>query len=262
MEDEEAAAALAVRYGLLTTHTHLVMIAERAEKLDGLPVLRRASGMVAAGWMGHGRVTYEASYAMDVGVLPSLACSDMSFESAPPASLRRGRSLGKLPRFASSASADATGRSGPFDVIAKLRQALDGADLDDVDLVWLARAGAPSDLCDRLRMLLSPEINERVLALAILYMLVSEAGDDRLPKARARRIRRAWTELGGLSPERRSDLLEAVRAIAHDRRLVGQRLGRLKGCFTKRAALRARRLARSFLAGAGPSARRSALGRG
>ena len=145
--------------------------------------------------------------------MASMACYDMAPPSAPPASLRRGRLFGKLARFAWPASADA-GRGGPIDVITRLRRALDGADLDRVDLAWLARAGAPSDLCDSLRMLLSPEIDERALVLALLCVLVSGADEDRLPRTSARRIRRAWAELGDLSVEKRSELPEAVRAIA------------------------------------------------
>ena len=217
MEDEEAAAALAVRYGLLTTHTHLVMIAERAEKLDGLPVLRRASGMVAAGWMGHGTVECRRLGVMNAASFPLMAsCSfDDDFvdtgspDKAPLASPRPARVLGKLSRRGA-----ASGDGAPAGVIASLRRALDGADLDRIDLAWLARAGAPLHLCDSLKMLLSPEIDERALALALLYALVSEAADGRLPKTATRRIRRAWTDFGGLSPEKRSDLLEAVRAIA------------------------------------------------
>jgi hypothetical protein len=98
--------------------------------------------------------------------------------------------------------------------IVRLTKAIDEADLGRLDLEWLARAGAPSDFCERLKAFLTPGVSERELVLALLHALVSEAPDNRIPKAATRRIRRAWADFGNPSAERRPDLQEAVRAVA------------------------------------------------
>jgi hypothetical protein len=65
--DQAFAAAIAERYQLVTDHTNLLLVFQRAEseKTDGMPALRQVQPMVAAGAGGFGRV--RAMYSLRTG---------------------------------------------------------------------------------------------------------------------------------------------------------------------------------------------------
>jgi len=80
--------ALAEKYQLVTEHTSLVLVKQRAdgERPDEMPALRTVKGMLAAGWGGEGSVPFsvaDPSMAFSVARAPS--ASRMRFGKNPPA---------------------------------------------------------------------------------------------------------------------------------------------------------------------------------
>jgi Ca-activated chloride channel family protein len=95
---ESTAAQIAERYQLVTDHTNLLLVFQRAEseKTDGMPALRQVQPMVAAGAGGFGRVRALSGLRTGTDSVPVLSAAQMG----TPAVWRNARS--KVEALASS----------------------------------------------------------------------------------------------------------------------------------------------------------------
>ena len=220
--DTAKATEMAVRYGLLTVHTNLVMVAERDAKLEGLPELRRVPQMVAENyvrmaefgipWNGAGTVA--ASQPMMMKCCSSPISYDEPQRRMGEAPQRRMGSL--LDRLVARGRTLREPQRGlvdrrPEGIVTALVDATNR--LGSLDFALLRAAGVPETLVSALEPLVSNVASEREIVLATLFLALSEPGADHLPRQLTRVIR---AEFAGLRESaegraRASSILAAVR---------------------------------------------------
>ena len=216
--DAAKAGELAVRYGLLTAHTHLLLVAERDEKLDGQPALRKVPQLLAAGWSGTGSIEERQSLTLhSASFVHACARSDESSLDLP-AFLRRGGSdpVRRQGRFYERMIGfqGYPGGSQP-DWLHSFGQAVNGesSDISGLDLQWLRQAGVPDGLCNQLNAFVQGKFGARDVALCFLYLAVSETGEGVFDRGASRLVRRAFMELLASAPVEVDQLMDAIRAI-------------------------------------------------
>ena len=92
-------------------------------------------------------------------------------------------------------------------------------DLDAVDIEWLRKAGLSQDLCKTLQAFAKGQFTARDVAIAALYLIVSEAESDRFPREQCRLVRQSFSHIEGTTVEDDLvDLLDAIRSVAKGRR--------------------------------------------
>lgn len=196
----EDAVERALRYGLLTRETGLVMVAERADKQEGLPELRQVAHMVAAGWHGMGSVM-QAPAAMPVHVPPPSPTPFAAMDRAARFSIADRRPTQAPPpprrslfaRLFGKRDATATPPPASGDMLANAVARLDRAAIARLDLGWMRAAGVPDDVCRTLAGLRSGALTERDLVLALLHALIA-AAPDRFVREPARLLRQAYQQ--------------------------------------------------------------------
>lgn len=102
----DEAAAMAQVYQLVTEHTNLLLVFERAEgdKTDGIPDLHQVEHMTAAGWGGTGTVRYSRSRQVSAMQQPALYRSSRSQTDSGTIMFRKSRSSISESRSLSDAS--------------------------------------------------------------------------------------------------------------------------------------------------------------
>jgi Ca-activated chloride channel family protein len=198
--DTAKATEMAVRYGLLTAHTNLVMVAERDAKLEGLPELRRVPHMVADNYV---RMAEFSSANMVTASQPMMmkCCSSPISRAEPQQRMvdvpqRRMGSLldrlvsrGRTPREPQRGLVDRR----PEGIVTALMDAVNR--LGSLDFALLRAAGVPEKLVSALEPLVSSAASEGEIVLAALFLALSEPGTDHLPRQLTRVIR---AEFAGL----------------------------------------------------------------
>jgi Ca-activated chloride channel family protein len=207
LDEAEARLALALRYGLLTDTTNVLVVHERAEaeRANPLPTLSQVPQMLAAGWAGVGSAATHPKFSLAV-------YEDAPFDlPAPPAVFRKDPE-----------------KTSPADRIGAVLRALDRlivergiaalpATLDDLE-----RLGLPSAALDELRVLLTRGEDERAIVDAFLAALALRAGRFGAGRHLLRALRRrARSSIA--SPEVGSTV-EAVVASLESKRSAGERL--------------------------------------
>jgi len=205
LKDRDRATELAVAHGLLSQYTDLIMVAERAEKLDGLPVLRKVPHMVAAGWHGMGSVQAQRGQLSPVSdaIVYSENLSEIAFLSRTT----RPPKVTPEPMYAKKQ------RPTRADRFIQAFRELPG-DLYMPDIDWLRRAGFSSDLCKALDAFAKGQVTTRDVAIAALYLMVTEAKSDRFPRDQCRLVRQELSRLESKIGDELVDLLEAIKAVA------------------------------------------------
>jgi Ca-activated chloride channel family protein len=203
--DEKVATDLAVKHGLLTRYTNLIMVAERADRAGGLPVMRKASNMVPV------REYSAMLCAPDLDSpaylrRPSTAMFDRVVCRQPSGAIVAAR-VAPLPGLFDRLSRQAP-QSDVLPSADRFIAALTVVSLAAVNLAWLEMAGFPRQLCESLAGQVRPDLSEHDLVIAFLYLAITEAADDRFPREQARRVRNAFAEI-----RCRLGVLDAIRGI-------------------------------------------------
>ena len=118
--DKEEATAIALAYQLVTEHTNLLLVFERAEgdKTDGMPDLHQVEHMTAAGWGGTGSIAINQFQQITAMQQPVLYRSNRaSSKNAVPAVFRMSRS-----RISESRSFTDTSSMDDIEIPAFLRR--------------------------------------------------------------------------------------------------------------------------------------------
>jgi Ca-activated chloride channel family protein len=219
--DEAEQIRLAVTYQLLTERTNFLVVSERQEKADDLPMLHPVPQMMAAGWGGTGIDRSRFAHS-ERSVATSVDCA-MGTSSDFPAVVRKssvklhdalvqsGVDRSDIPPFlranrdAVSASAkpepDATTRAlTPVAFIAALNPAMAG--LVNVSALpstveTLRRFGLPAEIGNALTAVSSKERPERHLVAAFLYALSESCLAEYFERGLTRLIVTHWKRLSG-----------------------------------------------------------------
>ncbi|CAM8656015.1 marine_srt_targ, marine proteobacterial sortase target protein [Oxalobacteraceae bacterium] len=182
--DAEAASLIAMRYQLVTEHTNLFMVVQRAadEKALGLPEPHQIKQMVAAGWHGMGSVRQ-----LDV------SASRVLYSMARVAPLRSS-SMSKLvacydtPQFMRrQADIEMLGIE-PMALLAILEDiAMTYPDFEDA-MTRLLNCGLPSEI-ESLIGVITDELTDRVLAWAVfLDWLIGALGQEKSAPRQVKRL--------------------------------------------------------------------------
>ena len=210
MDDKEHATDLAVRYGLLTAHTNLVMFAERAEKVTIMPELRKVPQMMASGMLGSGRrrcggAMFDRLHRR--GPDPSRNGDDLDI----PAFLRKesapmifSQDLTLPQRVMVPTSADTF--IAAFNEVAN--------HLATIDFSWLQKSGIDQDLCLSFRTLLKGGVTENDLVVIILYRLVSDDVGGRFDRDASRLVRQAVAKIKAAKVPSFDDIQSAITVLA------------------------------------------------
>jgi Ca-activated chloride channel family protein len=133
--DTKLAQSLAIKYQLVTQHTNLFLLHERAEdnKADGLPQLQQVAQMQAAGFGGYGSV----SRAAPVLSVMRMSCHSESFEiSDSLSSPSLGGDYGRL-------NAPSVWRTNRTHIASKV-DGMASTGMDDIEIPAFLRKQAPS----------------------------------------------------------------------------------------------------------------------
>jgi hypothetical protein len=133
--DTKLAQSLAMKYQLVTQHTNLFLLHERAEdnKADGLPQLQQVAQMQAAGFGGYGSV----SRAAPVLSVMRMSCHSESFEiSDSLSSPSLGGDYGRL-------NAPSVWRTNRTHIASKV-DGMASTGMDDIEIPAFLRKQAPS----------------------------------------------------------------------------------------------------------------------
>jgi Ca-activated chloride channel homolog len=184
MEAEEAT-KLAVRYQLVTSHTCVLVVAQReeAEKAEDLPALRQVPHMLAAGWGGMGTT-------QDMAAAPPLMESQprfmrKAFRQEPPDS-PRGILLEEAALY------EPEGKEWGSFVENLCRWLGNGQKIAGID--DLAALGLRDDILDRLEDLATEEHGEEILATVFLLIVVQRLPQGMLDRSTIRSIRRDYRQ--------------------------------------------------------------------
>jgi Ca-activated chloride channel family protein len=186
---EADAASLAERYQLLSPWTNWVLVVAQAKEQAGdLPVLRKVSQMLAAGWGGVGtvacakpllrqRVLFAAAPSTDA---PVPACSPDGIDA------RLTHVLGSFESFSERFPAD--GFAEPRDLVQLLatKHRDSRPSIDDLDRI----ESIPADAIAALRRLVASGIDEAYVVVAFLVLLAEGALGHTFDRATRRRILR------------------------------------------------------------------------
>ena len=231
VEDEALATELAVRYGLLSAHTHLVMVGDREAKLTGLPKLRIAHQMMPES-RGHNlmlvesrsdirfsrpsTVAYCRSPSLDYSLEPEMR------QAFTPPSLREQsndqaaskRKIGLIDRLMNRVRRDRQSPTWAFS--AALADAV--GRLDALDFQMLRAVRIPEKIVIELEKLVIGSMSERDVVLVFLYAIISAPDGDQYPRGHARSVRAAFGKLkNGRLREIDPILAEVNRLISHGR---------------------------------------------
>lgn len=185
--DEAEQIRLAVNYQLLTERTNFIVVAERLEKVDNLPMLHQVPQMLAAGWGGAGVDSMTAApvnCAMNTSYdIPAVI--RRSSQSLHDGLVRSGVDRYDIPAFlrqgskvasasVASNSSEKTGPIAPIAFIESLNYSLAGlvnAEALPSTLNELKRYGLPSEIVEALAVLVSSACPEKRVVLAFLHAL-------------------------------------------------------------------------------------------
>jgi Ca-activated chloride channel homolog len=208
----EAATQLALRYQLVTEHTNLLLVAERAadDKAEGLPQPHQVPQMLAAGWhntqpvrtasMSRSRVLYSMQSSMS----HVSACSFISAAPETPRYLRRSA----IPEMLG------TEPGALLEILSDV--ALQTNDLEDA-VTRLMNCGLPGEIMQVLQRV-SDQLQDRVLAWAVfLDWLTATLHDEISISRQAKRLLNA--SLQGLDDEVRDDIRAGLKRLLPDIRL-------------------------------------------
>jgi Ca-activated chloride channel family protein len=208
----EAATQLALRYQLVTEHTNLLLVAERAadDKAEGLPQPHQVPQMLAAGWhntqpvrtasMSRSRVLYSLQSSMS----HVSACSFISAAPETPRYMRRHAIPDML----------GTEPGALLEILSDV--ALQTNDLEDA-VTRLMNCGLPGEIMQVLQRV-SDQLQDRVLAWAVfLDWLTATLHDEISISRQAKRLLNASSQ--GLDDEVRDDIRAALRRLLPDIRL-------------------------------------------
>lgn len=170
--DPEVAQSLALRYRLVSEHTHYLVVAERAEgqRAEGLPALAAVPQMLAAGWGGTGSVVRSPD--VDVYSPPRLSAGRAHYP-ASPGPIMYSISLGCLD-FSDDMSepTDAHAGAGLDAFIRALDQALSARQPRVGGADWLQGLGAPKAWIELVRRLAASPSEQAELVMALLVLLL------------------------------------------------------------------------------------------
>ena len=205
----EAATQLALRYQLVTEHTNLLLVAERAadDKAEGLPQPHQVPQMLAAGWhstqpvrtasMSRSRVLYSLQSSMS----HVSACSFISAAPETPRYLRRSA----IPEMLG------TEPGALLEILSDV--ALQTNELEDA-VTRLMNCGLPGEIMQVLQRV-SDQLQDRVLAWAVFLDWLTATLQDEINVSRqAKRLLNA--SLQGLDDEVRDDIRGALRHLLPD----------------------------------------------
>jgi len=232
-QTEQEQTRLALDYQLITEHTNYIVVAEREEKAEDLPVLAKVPQMMAAGWGGHG-VVGEAnmSYVDSLQTIDGVSDCMCSISSRPtsrasafevglrdidiPAFLRRSSDdyssapartpaayVARESEFHSDSSAASEPRTteSPGEFIDNLQSSLGtllnfGELPDSID--ELARLGLPEGISHALHGFVDDLTTERhVVGAFLMALMQSPALAERFPRGFKRLILGYWQRCGG-----------------------------------------------------------------
>jgi Ca-activated chloride channel family protein len=181
-KDEVEQVRLAVQYQLLTELTNFLVVAERLEKADNLPILQEVPQMMAAGWGGVG-IDYCKAASIDCATNMSLDVPPVmrrrSTSDVHDALVRSGVDRYDIPTFLrrNAASIEVTrvvSAKTPLRFIDTLNSTLLG--LVNVEalpstLDELLNSGLPSEIADDLQSQVTSTSPEKSVVLAFLHAL-------------------------------------------------------------------------------------------
>ncbi len=182
--DTEAASQIALKYQLVTEHTNLFMVAQRAtdDKAHGLPEPHQIKHMVAAGWHGMGSVR-------QLDVLPS----KVLYSRASVTPLRSPRMSAHMacfdvPQFMRRQTEPERLGIEPIALLAILDDvALTYADFEDAMTRFL-NCGLPSEI-EALLDVITNELGDRVLAWAVfLDWLMTALKQEKIAPRQVKRL--------------------------------------------------------------------------
>ncbi len=197
--DTTEAAALAVRYQLISRHTNYLVVDVRAEGEQGeqLPVLRKVPQMLAAGWGGTGTIVCKSSQASALVDSVSEYDSGIRYSRAPsPQQRYRWRQQTTPSSFIYNCNRRHT---------RWLRPVLEVTSYDDLGACEL-----PERILDAISSIakqITPEPSEQDVALAFLCALLQSPAGGLFDRTTKRTIKK-WIKKSGVD----AHLLELMRA--------------------------------------------------
>lgn len=208
--DTESASQIAIKYQLVTEHTNLFMVVNRAtdDKAMGLPEPHQIKQMVAAGWHGMGSVRQ-----VDV------SASRVLYSMAHAAPLRSS-SMSKLvacydtPRFMRRQADSEMIGIEPVALLAILEDvAMTYPDFEDAMTRFL-NCGLPSEI-ESLIGVITDELSDRVLAWAVfLDWLIGALGQEKVAPRQVKRL--LDHTLGSVHDESRDEIQDRLSACLPD----------------------------------------------
>jgi hypothetical protein len=208
--DSESASQIAIKYQLVTEHTNLFMVVNRAtdDKAKGLPEPHQIKQMVAAGWHGMGSVRQ-----VDV------SASRVLYSMAHAAPLRSS-SMSKLvacydtPRFMRRQADSEMIGIEPIALLAILEDvAMTYPDFEDAMTRFL-NCGLPSEI-ESLIGVITDELSDRVLAWAVfLDWLIGALGQEKVAPRQVKRL--LDHTLGSVHDESKNEIHDRLSACLPD----------------------------------------------
>jgi Ca-activated chloride channel family protein len=225
--DRTTATALAVRYQLVSPHTHFVLRdpREAAAQADSLPQVRQVPHQLAAGWGGMGTVaSARGIFATCLPPSPMLQDCDMSF--LPSAGPAQTSSRGGLSKRAARAASSRI-MSGIPDTLVLYQPTTPrpfSAYLEDQaqrlanpkqplpTLAQIIAAGLPEELAEKITALLAQGAAEGPVIAAVLYGLLLQPAPGRTAlRETLRRLR--YTATRGLPKDQAKRLVALAKSF-------------------------------------------------